>query len=94
MGGTRLSFSQVAVHFSPRFMRVVTASGRTVRVWEARSGALVSTFRGVAATAISAVLLDKTERNVIVGEHSGAVSLISLATGGKVRHAILCASDL
>jgi WD40 repeat protein len=76
---------QTAVAFSSRFMRVVGASECSLHIWEASTGARVSTFRNLASTPVSAICLDHTHRNCVVGEHSGALALFNLSTGGKVR---------
>jgi WD40 repeat protein len=74
-----------ALLFSRRWLRVIGAVGDTLRVWDARTGALVRTLRGLTETPISAVCLDHTEFNCLVGEHNGRVTQFNVASGLLVR---------
>jgi WD40 repeat protein len=74
-----------ALLYSRKRLRVISAAGDTVRVWDARTGALVRTMRGLTETPISAVCLDHTEFNCLVGEQSGRVTQFNLASGLLVR---------
>lgn len=74
-----------ALLYSRKRLRVISAVGDTLRVWDARTGALVRTLRGQTETAISAVCLDHTEFNCLVGEQSGRVTQFNLSSGLLVR---------
>eukprot|EP00966_Prymnesium_polylepis_P053614 1239582-Prymnesium_polylepis.1 len=76
---------QTVVLFSPRFMRMLSAASRSLRVWEARTGKLISTMRDCTATHIVQICLDHTERCCFTGEHSGDVCMFNLAAGQLAR---------
>ena len=71
--------------YSATFCRLVSASGRSLHIWEGVEGTLWRTLRDVCAAPISALCLDETERNFIVGDHAGAISMGNLATGAPLR---------
>jgi hypothetical protein len=76
---------QVGLCYSATFCRVVSASGRSLHIWDAEGGTLWRTLLNVCADPISALCLDETERNFIVGDHGGAISMGNLATGAALR---------
>ena len=76
---------QVGLCYSAAFCRLVSASGRSLHIWEGVGGTLWRTLRNVCADPISALCLDETERNFIVGDHGGAISMGNLATGAALR---------
>jgi hypothetical protein len=75
----------VGLCYSAAFCRLVSASGRSLHIWEGVDGTLWRTLRDVCAAPISALCLDETERNFIVGDHGGAISMGNLATGAPLR---------
>ena len=71
--------------YSATFCWLGSASGRSLHIWEGVEGALWRTLRDVCAAPISALCLDETERNFIVGDHAGAIPMGNLATGAPLR---------
>jgi WD40 repeat protein len=76
---------QSAILFSPHFLRFVSTSGRSLRVWEAKTGRLVQCLNDVCASHITAIAFDATERTCFLGEHSGSISQLNLSAGQIFR---------
>lgn len=59
--------------YNPTTLTFLTASGSSVKVWDARSGELTHVFRGLLPSDITSVCLDDRERKLIVGDHQGNI---------------------
>ncbi|CAK9106612.1 Uncharacterized WD repeat-containing protein alr2800 [Durusdinium trenchii] len=67
-------------------MTIITASGRDVKIWDARKGTLVKTFRGLNdGHELSSFCLDDRERKLILGDHQGHIRIYDYANGSEMK---------
>lgn len=48
-------------------MEFYVASGRSIRAWSAKAGAIVRIFKNISQSDITVIVLDKLERKLFIG---------------------------
>ncbi len=77
----------VFAKFIPESLRFVTVEGTLVRVWDALTGELLSTFRDVTkdGAPITSACVDRSQRRIFIGDHHGHMRVLNLQTGEPMR---------
>lgn len=63
---------------------MLTCSRTDVKIWNALTGKLGASYRGLSRADLSAACMDATERNIIVGNRNGKINMYNLLTGSHV----------
>lgn len=71
--------------FNTTSMTILTASARTVKIWNALTGTLLRVYRDVAESDITSVCLDDRQRKFIAGEANGSVRVYNYANGAVMK---------
>ena len=74
-----------ACFFNEELLSIVTAAGRTIKIWDAVTGKVKQTYRKVVATDISALCVDHRNRKLCIGDISGLITVISHQTGTYMK---------
>lgn len=78
-------FPVVVALFNAEMLTILTASGRSVRVWDALTGKLKSTFKDVATSDITAMCIDDRKRKFLLGTHDGTIRVYNCANGVEMK---------
>ncbi|RLN81302.1 hypothetical protein BBJ28_00015347 [Nothophytophthora sp. Chile5] len=70
-----------AVLFNEASLTLATATDREVRVWDAASGALLRSYRGLVGADITCVDLDARQRKIVVGAQNGELAVVNYLNG-------------
>ncbi|ETP10520.1 hypothetical protein F441_13849 [Phytophthora nicotianae CJ01A1] len=70
-----------AVLFNEASLTIATATDREIRVWDAASGSLLRSYRGLVGADIACVDLDSRQRKVIVGAQNGELAVVNYLNG-------------
>ena len=68
-------------------MSIIAAADRSVRVWDVRTGEILSRFFDAAPTEISKLVLDDRERKFIVSDVKGGVTICNYMNGACMKKA-------
>ena len=71
--------------YEPAHDRLLTASGSSIKVWSASSGALVKTFRDIVEGTITALATRISNRIFFVGDDRGGVSMFNFYSGALLK---------
>jgi len=75
-----------AAFYNPTTMTFITASGRDIKLWDARHGTLIKRFRGLSSvSSLSALCLDDRERKFIIGQHDGSIVVCDYVNGSEMK---------
>ncbi|KAG2784071.1 hypothetical protein PC129_g13525 [Phytophthora cactorum] len=70
-----------AVLFNESSLTTATATDREIRVWDAASGSLLRSYRGLVGADITCVDLDSRQRKLIVGAQNGELAVVNYLNG-------------
>lgn len=74
------------VLYNETFAHFVTACGPLVKIWDAKTGKILKTYRNfVSEGVISSLCLDDRERKLILGTDSGEVKVFEYLNGAKMK---------
>jgi len=75
--------------------QLLTASGKDVKLWDARTGTLLRRIRNISnSREISAVCLDDRQRKLVVGDVDGKISVFDFQTGMKMKTMVSHKSEI
>jgi WD40 repeat protein len=74
-----------AVLLNTSSLTFLTAGGRKVKIWDAKSGCLLRIHKGICETEITAACLDASCRRFIVGDHSGGIFVHNYSNGSLMK---------
>lgn len=66
-------------------MSFVTASGRTVKEWNALTGMLENEYIDITDSNITSMCLDHRQRRLFIGDHTGKILVINYSNGAKMK---------
>ena len=78
-------FPVVVALYNSEMLTILTASGRSVRVWDVLTGKLKSTFKDIANSDITAMCLDDRKRKFLLGTHDGSIRVYNCANGVEMK---------
>ena len=67
--------------YSPTQLQIFIAGQTSIKVWNAISGRPIRMISDVFSSEITSIILDETERKIIVGDHSGRVIMVDSLSG-------------
>lgn len=67
--------------YSPMQLQIFIAGQDSIKVWNAISGRPIRMITDVFSSEITSIILDETERKIIVGDHSGKIQMIDSLSG-------------
>ncbi|EEY69778.1 uncharacterized protein PITG_06268 [Phytophthora infestans T30-4] len=70
-----------AVLFNEASLTIATATDREIRVWDAASGSLLRSYRGLVGADITCVDLDSRQRKLVVGAQNGELAVVNYLNG-------------
>ncbi|KAG7388097.1 hypothetical protein PHYPSEUDO_013057 [Phytophthora pseudosyringae] len=70
-----------AVLYNEASLTIATATDREIRVWDAASGSLLRSYRGLVGADITCVDLDARQRKIIVGAQNGELAVVNYLNG-------------
>lgn len=77
--------SCLCILYNSVFFCFVTAHPRSVKIWDAATGKLLSVFRDLTDREITCIALDKRQRKLFVGDSKGRVFSINVKNGALMK---------
>mmetsp|Transcript_32203 Transcript_32203/g.102435 ORF Transcript_32203/g.102435 Transcript_32203/m.102435 type:complete len:1151 (-) Transcript_32203:159-3611(-) len=75
-----------ATCFNPVSLTIATCSSRHIKIWCAQTGALLRVYRGLnTVSELTSLCLDFRLRKIIVGDHSGTLTVYNYSNGAKMK---------
>ena len=59
--------------------------GDSVKVWDVRTGKLMSVYRNICTHELTAVILDNRERKLFVGDSGGCIFTVNIRNGARMK---------
>ncbi|CAM9963940.1 unnamed protein product [Ectocarpus sp. 12 AP-2014] len=78
-------FAVTCACFNHTSLTILTATEKTVKIWDAVGGILKGVFKGITGVDITAVCLDDRERKFILGNAKGEVAVYNFRNGAKMK---------
>ena len=67
--------------YSPSQLQIFIAGQRSIKVWNAITGRPIRMISDIFTSEITSIILDETERKIIIGDHSGRVLMVDSLSG-------------
>jgi WD40 repeat protein len=71
--------------YSPSQLQIFIAGQMSIKVWNAVSGRPIRMISEEFSSEITAIILDETERKIIVGDHSGRIIMVDSLSGAQLK---------
>ena len=71
--------------FNSVSLTVISAAGRSVKIWNALTGKVARVYRDLAASDITALCLDDRQRKFFVGDHFGTIKCYNYSNGALMK---------
>eukprot|EP00474_Spongospora_subterranea_P005636 CRZ06094.1 hypothetical protein [Spongospora subterranea] len=71
--------------YNDHFATFVTAAGRSLKIWETKSGAIRSVYRDVTETVITALAFDHSQKKIVVGDGTGTIRVLNGMNGTQMK---------
>jgi len=72
--------------YNPTSLTIITAAGRSVKIWNAISGNVQRYYRNLAPSEITALCLDDRQRKFIVGDDKGRIGVYNYTNGALMKN--------
>ncbi|TMW66701.1 hypothetical protein Poli38472_014013 [Pythium oligandrum] len=73
------------VLYNSLFFTILTTTDREIRIWDAKSGTLLRTYRNISPSDITCVDLDARQRKIVVGTQRGELIVLNYLNGAVLK---------
>lgn len=74
------------VIFNATLLCITTLHPDSLKVWDAKTGKLISVYRGLSSHELCSIILDNRQRKLFVGDSSGEIFTVNIRNGARMKN--------